>query len=288
MTAAPRPWLVLGGSGAVGRFLLRELARRGQPTLALSRQAPPSWARDWPGIEWRRGALEDSGALLREAAVLLSAGPLDAFASACTRYPPSRECRVVALSSLSVVWKRASPDPGERALVERLVRAEEALLAACADLCHGPRLLRVGLIYGAGIDRSLQVLLNLARRLHGLPWPRGARGRRQPVHAEDLARAMLAAAHREAPPTHLALPGPEAVPFDVLIDRMLAAAAPGLRRWPLPLPRGVSDLAARHVARLAPLARAYTDQCAAADDWQRLGLVPRDFNPTPLDFVAWS
>ena len=285
------PWLVVGGSGAVGRFLLRALAERGQATWALSRDPPPDWARGWHAIEWRRGALADAAELIACAPVLLSAGPLDALADACAAQPPPPGARVVALSSLSILWKAASPDPEERRLAQCLVRAEQRLATACS--AASLQLLRAGLIWGAGVDRSLSALLRLARRWGGLPWPQAARGLRQPVHAADLAQALLIAAVRpETTPHALHLPGPDALPFDRMLDRMLAAAAPTLQRWPLPCPRWAAVLAwrcaGRHRSTLTPLLRAFNDQSAAADDWRRLNLQPRGFDPTPMDFVAWS
>ncbi|MFA5684708.1 MAG: NAD-dependent epimerase/dehydratase family protein [Lysobacteraceae bacterium] len=295
-SAPPSPVFVLGGSGAVGRFLLRRLAQQAQPALALSRRpSAPAWAASWPSVAWRQGDL----ATLREAGWpatewLLSVGPLDALAAACVRGLPAGLRRVVALSSLSIRWKGGSPNPAERALVERLLAAEtslrQTLAKAGVDLC----LLRPGLIYGAGIDRSLSPLLRAARRWRRLPWPRAARGLRAPVHADDVAAAVLAAlALPAAPPAAeaLLLPGPRALPFDRLIDEMLHALAPGARRLAVPVPLSACALAARLPGRIggfaAMLRRSALDQCAEDAGWDTLGLHPRPFRPREEDFTPW-
>jgi hypothetical protein len=56
----------------------------------------------------------------------------------------------------------------------------------------GWTILRPTLIYGAGIDRSITPIVQRALRLRLFPIPL-AGGLRQPVHADDIARAVVAA-----------------------------------------------------------------------------------------------
>jgi nucleoside-diphosphate-sugar epimerase len=287
--------LVLGGSGAVGRYLLRRTNTARQAVLAWSRRAPPAWALPWTRVHWRRGDLHDA-ALDTSPGVglILSAGPLDALAAACARGLPAGLRRVVALSSLSLWWKDVSPNPAEQRLARAIVAAEQALTELLVPRGVELVLLRVGLIYGAGIDHSLTPLLRFAQRWRVLPWPRRAQGLRRPVHADDLAAALLVAAQRpELAGATLQLPGPQALPFDQLLDRLLAALAPGARRLPVPLPvpQRLLQWCATGERRTAALAavvlRAACDQVVHPDDWTRLGLVPRGFEPTAADFCAW-
>lgn len=285
--------LVLGGSGAVGRHLLRRLALAGQPAEVLSRQPPPAWARQWTGLSWRRGAL-GSIALPPAPVLLLSAGPLDALANWLPGAGMLAGSRLVALSSMSARWKLDSPNPAERALAARLLDSEAALAAHCASAAVELVLLRPTLIYGAGIDRSLSPLLRLARRWRVLPWPRAGRGLRQPVHADDVAAALLAGARLAIPPAQpLALPGGSRLPYDAVLDRLLDALAPGCRRLPLPLPMPralLRRLAARNDRlglHAAKLWRARLDQLAAPG-WDVLGLAPRAFMPDKADFEPWE
>lgn len=287
----PPDAIVVGASGAVGRFLLRRLAAQGARVLALSRRAAPAWSIGFAGLRWHRGGLPDTDlALLPAARRLYSAGPLDAFAEACARGLPPGVESVVALSSLSAVWKAASRNPAERALAERLVDAETRLRATLSARGVSCALLRPGLLYGAGVDHSLTPLRRAAARWGFLPWPDCARGRRAPVHVDDVAAAMLAAAAR-APDATLALAGSTPLPFDEVVDRVLATLAPRVRRWTLPVPRGLAVRLAPLPGRIGRMAsvldRAAADQWVDPLDWSRLGIVPRPFDPKAEDFTAW-
>lgn len=298
MTAAILPiaddeCLVLGGSGAVGRFLLRRLAMSGQRAAVLSRAPAPGWSAAWTELRWLRGDLDSVQFPLGRRQVL-SAGPLDALARRLPAWPLAPGSRVVALSSMSAVWKLDSPNPAERSLAAGLLSDERALQAHCAAAALELVLLRPTLIYGAGIDRSLSPLLRIARRWRRLPWPLAARGRRQPVHADDVAAALLAAAGTPRPPAQpLPLPGGSCLAYDALVDCLLARLAPGCRRLPLPVPLPEAWLAraaggrGRFAALAAQLWRARADQLADAG-WSVLGHTPRAFMPEKADFEPWQ
>lgn len=277
----PHRWLVFGGSGAVGRFLLPALSEAGAEVLALSRAAQAS---ERSGQRWLRGSLQHSPTLDAALAegehfdVLCSLGPLDAFADWLERHPPAPGARVLALSSLSAEWKQRSPNPAERALAASLIRNEQRVLATALEQGANATLLRCGLIHGAGVDRSLTPLLRFARRWP-LPWPRAARGLRQPVHAFDLARAVLAAvSRRELAQQVLSLPGPEALTFRCMLQRSLELEGFTRRLIPLPAPglRCLLDVAARGrgriSARAAALRRLYDDQLGTPAGWAQLGI----------------
>lgn len=219
-------WLVTGATGMVGRRLLARLAAAVPPVtvLALARGSPPPWALALPAVAWRRGDLYRD-AIIDPVDTLLGAGPLDGLVACLARQPPPRLRRVVALSSTSVHSKRDSADPGERALANRLAEAEAALAEWCG--AHGVQwtLLRPTLIYD-GVDAgALGAVVALRRRYGVFLLPRGATGRRQPVHADAVAQALLAAAaSRAAADRAYDLPGAEVLHYDAMVARTLAAA----------------------------------------------------------------
>lgn len=280
-------WCVFGASGAVGRFLLPALRDAGASVLALSRQPQPEPA---SGLHWVRGSLEHAPALqaLMQAddplEVICSLGPLDAFAAWLQRHPPAPGVRVLALSSLSAEWKSDSPNPGERALARALIESEQRVLGLCAARGAIASVFRCGLIHGAGVDRSLTPLLNWARQ-RPLPWPRAAIGLRQPVHARDLARALIAAAPRvDLAQRVLALPGPESLSFLQMVQRSLAAEGRSARLIPVPVPGlfRLAELLARLPGRAgntaATLRRLYTNQLGTTEDWALLGIPPGELS----------
>jgi nucleoside-diphosphate-sugar epimerase len=218
-------WLVFGLSGQVGEALLAQWT----PALAALDAVSRTAQADRDGLAWRRGGLDGDLTVAGDYDVVVSLGPLDHFAAWYAAQGPAA-ARVVAVGSTSVHSKAASPDRGERALAARLATAEDRLADACERRGGTLALLRPTLIYGLGRDRNLSRLVGLARRWRWLPLPAGARGLRQPVHAGDVAAAVLACTATPAAATGgYDLPGGETVAYDDMVRRALAAGAPGSR-----------------------------------------------------------
>lgn len=270
-----------GATGIVGRHVLRRLATSTPPVrvLALSRGDPPPELLVVDHVAWRRGDL-DRDAVSDAFATVVSAGPLDGLVRWLERQSPPGVARVVALSSTSVHVKRGSPDAAERNVAARLADAEQRLAAWCT--AHGARwtVLRPTLMYGPG-DRSLSRVAALARRFGVLPLPRTARGLRQPVHADDVAGALLSCLHARASfDRAYDLPGGETLAYDAMVARVLAAlpSRPRLLRVPAPL----FALAAPFVRGATPAVRArMRDDLVfdAGDATRDFGYAPRAFSP---------
>ncbi|ODS63185.1 MAG: hypothetical protein ABS41_08485 [Arenimonas sp. SCN 70-307] len=277
-------WLVFGLTGMVGEALLAQWRPGDAALLGVSRRPPASAG----PVHWRAGALP--GPLeLPACGAIASLGPLDAFA-AWFEGSAQAPARVVALGSTSVHGKAGSPDPAERALVERLRGAEQRLAAVCAARGSALTLLRPTLVWGRGRDRNLTRLVALARRWRLLPLPRTARGLRQPIHADEVAAAVLAALRAPRPvPGVFDLPGGETLPYDEMAARCLRAGAPGARllRLPGPVFRAGLALLGRRGPGAGVLARLDQDLAydpapvQAALDWR-----PGPFRPAPGDFHA--
>jgi nucleoside-diphosphate-sugar epimerase len=217
-------------SGQLGDALLPRLPDDFGEVLALSRQPRPAR----PRVAWQAGTLEELGAVPEGVSRILSLGPLDAFADWVRRAQPEAP-RIVAIGSTGVVDKRDSPDAREREQARRLAAAEASLFDYGRERSLAVTVLRPALLYGNGRDRSLSRLAEFARRWRLLPLPASARGRRQPTHVVDVARAVLACL--EANPSFgrgFDLPGGETLPFDQMVRRALAQWAPGARVLRLP------------------------------------------------------
>lgn len=276
--------LVFGATGQVGRFLRPRLRAAGHQVIAVSR-APASGSEE--GEAWLRGDLEGDFDVSRVDAIV-SAGPLDRFAAWFVRAAPVGVGHVVALSSMSAESKQTSPDAGERVLSQRLRQAEGALAEACAARhCHCT-ILRPTLIWGAGSDRSLTPLVRFARRAHLFPCVPGARGLRQPVHADDLAAACTSSlakgvlAHGKIYP----FGGGERLACTEMLRRVRASV--GVATLPVPLPLALLRASARLAGRgHGIVGRLGEDLCAdntavIAD----LAVVPRPFRPVAADWVG--
>lgn len=281
--------LVVGASGAIGRFLLPRLLAEGHSPIALSRM-PRASAN--PRLHWIVGNLDTSVPALPAVDAVLSLGPLDAFARwfAQTRFEGCP--RVIAFGSMSRESKRDSDDPSERALAARLGEAEDRLRAAADAAGCAWTLFRPTLIYGAGIDRSLTPIARFAQRWRVFPRVFGASGLRQPVHADDLAAACVAALG-EARTRHraYALGGGERLPFDAMLMRVRASLP--LRTVPLPVPLGAAQalLGLAHALGLpAPqrMAVARMRRDLVADDTaakRDFGWAPRAFRPVAQSWI---
>lgn len=267
--------IVFGGSGQIGQFLLPRLAALGAPVCALSRSAQA----DTPGVHWQRGSLPDAPGLPLEPTALVSLGPLTEFAEWLERAALRSQPRVVAMSSMSALSKAGSPDPAERAMIATLVAAEQRVIACCERRGLRWTLLRSTLIYGAGTDKSLAPIARAAMRWRVFPLPQG-RGLRQPVHADDLALAVLGALERpESAGRVIAVGGGERLRADAMFARVRA----GLPVWtlPLPIPRALFGMLVTLLPRRAAMvARLDTDLVADDADARRLlGLHARQFAP---------
>jgi nucleoside-diphosphate-sugar epimerase len=267
--------LVFGGSSQIGCFLLPLLRARGEPVVALSRVLRPAN----PGLTWIGGTLPDNVPAVDGISAIFSFGPLQSFAAWLDRIDLPHAPRIVATSSMSAESKRDSDVPAERELSRSLRDGESALAAACVR--HGSEwtVLRPTLVYGAGLDKSLTPIARRAMRTRVFPLPAG-RGLRQPVHAEDLARAALAACDTSAAAMKiLAIGGGERLPASEMFARVRRSLP--VDTLPLPLPAWSLRLARRGVPRLrGPLGRLEVDLIADNAEMSRLlGVRPRPFRP---------
>jgi nucleoside-diphosphate-sugar epimerase len=269
--------LVIGGSSQIGHFLLPRLLACGEPVLALSRRVRQAQ----PELTWLSGQLPAAVPALPPLSAILSCGPLQPLADWLANTPLADAPRVIATSSMSAETKRASSVPAERELSRQLRAGEAALAAACARHGCAWTVLRPTLIYGAGLDKSLTPLARRALRTRLFPLPRG-RGLRQPVHADDIAQAMLAALECPAAAGRvLSIGGGERL----TAGDMFARVHRSLPRTTLsvPLPAWLLRWGRYALPRLrGPLSRLDADLIADNDELQRLlGIHPRPFRPEP-------
>jgi nucleoside-diphosphate-sugar epimerase len=267
--------LVFGGSSQIGHYLLPSLAARGEPVLALSRTAQPPIHH----VTWLRGHLPDAVPAVENISAIVSFGPLQWLASWLQQTALPLAPRVVTVSSMSADSKRDSDVPAEREL-SQLIRDSEAAVAQASEK-HGSAwtVLRPTLVYGAGMDKSLTPLAQRAMRTRVFPLPAG-NGLRQPVHAQDLAHATLAALDNPASAGKvLPIGGGERLPVSEMFARVRRSLP--VDTLPLPLPGWLLRTAQRSVGSLrGPLSRLEMDLVADNTEMTRLlGVQPRPFRP---------
>lgn len=275
--------LVSGATSQIGRFLLARLSMAGIPVLAISRRPQPPQA----GVQWRVGDLRSVLAAHpgERWEAIVSFSPMEAWADWLGAQSRAPAPKIIATSSMSVVTKLASAQVDEQRVVERLRRGEQGVAEQAGRLGMQWTVLRPTLIYGAGLDRSLTPIVARARRLRLFPIPM-TRGTRQPVHADDIARAVLAALDSgAAASTVLEIGGGERLAYRDMFQRVRASMAE--RTVPLYLPGAALRLLAAVLPRArGPVSRLEQDLIADnAPLQQLLGIHPRPFQP---DAATWS
>ena len=280
--APTRTALVFGASGQIGEALLARLAGTGWQVFAVSRRPRPPAG----GVTWLTGEFANVGGLPEAVDVVFSTGPLDGFAQWYARGQVATR-RVVAFGSTSLDTKQASADAYERDIVARLQVAERLVFDTASTNGAAATVLRPTLVYGAGRDQTLARIAAMGRRMGFFVLPRGANGKRQPVHVDDLAHAALAVV--DAPATDgkaYALPGGETLAYRDMVARTLAALDPPAKLWEVPMPVFRTAL---WLARKAGMMRGLTDDAVArmredlvfdaSPAWRDFGYAPRPFEP---------
>ena len=275
--------VVYGATGLAGRQLLEHLAGGGFEGLCLSRRPRPAPQGLPPGFSWN-AAPEEEDLCVPPAAVLFSLVPISALPALLGR--TGGGSRLIALSSSSVRFKAESSDPWERRQAQALSRAEQEVRRLCRNRRIVWTIFRPALVYDPGRDRNVSAVAAFVRRFGFFPVVRPGIGRRQPVHAADVARAMAAAVH--APRTRealLDLPGGETLTYREMVCRIFESL--GRRPVLLPLPLGLAR-AGFHVWRtltgtpysVAGLERMNADLVLDPGPLQdALGIVCRPFRP---------
>ena len=228
--------VVYGATGLAGRQLMEALGRRGFEGLCLSRRSRPAPHGLPPGFSWKP-LHEEEDLCVPSTAVLFSLVPISALPALLERIGGGS--RLIALSSSSVRFKAESSDPWERRQAQALSRAEQEVRRLCRNRGIVRTIFRPALIYDPGRDRNVSAIAAFVRRFGFFPVVRPGIGRRQPVHAADVARAMAAAVH--APRTRdalLELPGGETLTYREMVCRIFESL--GRRPVLLPLPLGLA------------------------------------------------
>jgi len=235
-----KPYAVIfGATSLVGRHLLRRLAEYGYTGLCLSRRAEPAPCETPSGFSWGTVS-EEHGLRVPASATLFSLVPIPALPPLIARTTGGNQ--LIALSTSSAVYKAESPDPAERHLAQDVRRAEKEVGRLCRDKGIAWTIFRPTLVYDPGRDGNVSAVAAFVRRFGFFPvvWP--GTGRRQPIHADDVAHAMVAALN--APGARGALfdlPGDETLTYREMVHRIFQSLGrrPVLLYLPLGLARTV-------------------------------------------------
>ena len=222
---------VIGASGRSGIALAAKLGQRLIPIVRDNAK----WRATGFDITARVANLTEPDRLstaLRDATHIVSCAHARHAAQVITAAPPA--ARLIFLGST----RKFTRWPDEHGLG---VHAGEA---AFLNSGRGGVMLHPTMIYGARGEDNVQRLANLIRRMPILPLPAGGQSLVQPIHQDDVTRAILAAlAYPWTRPETLVIAGPEPMPYRAFI--LAIALAAGTRPpWFVNLPASVMIAAA--------------------------------------------
>ena len=177
---------VLGASSLVGECLLPMLSKAGWRVVAFSRRAAESGL----GVEWRQLPFTEVAA---EISHWICVAPIWVLPDYFALIEAAGARRIVVLSSTSRFTKVGSGDMAEQATAAKLIDGEARVQAWAESRGIEWVILRPTLIYGLGRDKNVSEIACFIRRFGFFPVLGEAKGLRQPIHAEDVAGACLAA-----------------------------------------------------------------------------------------------
>ena len=238
LLAASRSVIVSGATSQIGKFLLPRLVDAGCGVVALSRQAAPGWkAEQSKNIRWLRVNIRDNAALsaLPSAHSLIHLAPLTILPKEIETFSELGLKRIIAFSSSSKHSKARSPIATERVYAQHLDTAEGVLADRCREFGIHWTIFRPTLIYGRDMDRNISLIRRLVKAVGIFPILGEASGLRQPVHADDLAQACVAALHN--PVTFektYDLSGGETLTYRAMVERIFESLNYKPRFMPIP------------------------------------------------------
>ncbi|MDA3932747.1 MAG: NAD(P)-dependent oxidoreductase [Gammaproteobacteria bacterium] len=191
--------LLTGGSSQIGYYLLPKLlaADADVQVLALARRRMPDYLCADPRLHWHlcgelTATQHQSDDLVVDPATvteMISLGPVQLVQHYLPRCHRLRHLQL--LTSSSVLTKTHSGSRAEREQIQALARAEQDIVQQCSQRDIVCQVLRPTMIYGAGLDANVCALASMVERTGVVPVVGAAPGLRQPVHAADLADAIL-------------------------------------------------------------------------------------------------
>ena len=215
MSNTVTPVHIIGASGRSGATLCRSLLADGVPFIPVVRSAA-RWQTTGIGVTPRIAELGDRNVLvdaLADATRIASCAHAR-FTAAVLAAAPA-QARFVLLGSTRKFTRW--PD----------VHASGVLAGEAAFLASGQAgvMLHPTMIYGAQGEDNVQRLAALLRRLPLVPLPGGGRAMVQPIHQDDVTRAIRAALERAWDgPKSLVIAGPAALPYAGFVRAVAQAA----------------------------------------------------------------
>lgn len=231
--------LLTGASCQIGLFLIPRLLGEGHQIFAISRH----WRRPGGsteqgdgGVEWLVDDVLTPKSSWPAADALIHIAPLRLLPGLLPDFLDKGGRRVICFGTTSRYSKAVSGDMKEQAFAAEQIAAESRVIELSEAASAAWTVFRPTLIYGAGMDRNVTMIARIIRRFGLFPLFGAASGRRQPVHADDLAAACVAVlAEPKTFNSAYDLAGGETLSYRAMVERIFAAEGQTPRFLPVPL-----------------------------------------------------
>ena len=219
--------IVLGATSIVGRYLIEHLVDLDFTGVALTRTLSLPLKNNTPNFSWC-DISKNKNLPIFPPSILFSLAPITALPDFLAGVGNIKQ--LIALSTSSTAYKSESTDPFERNMVKQVLKAEKKVQNFCLQKGIKYTIFRPTLIYDPGRDKNLTTIATFINRFKTFPivWP--GKGKRQPIHANEVAEAMVAAlSFPSAQGKMFHLPGGETLTYREMVCRIFES----LERRPL-------------------------------------------------------
>lgn len=275
--------LVTGGSGFLGRYVIRRLLEHGHDVVALTRSDAAARRVEAEGAAAIHGDLDEpagiSAAFARAEADALANVLSLGFGHALSIVNAAERAglrRAVFVSTTAIFTTLNASSRSVR------VAAEDTVRASTLDWT----IVRPTMIYGDPGDRNIARLLRLLEKTPVIPLPGDGKHMQQPVHVADVAAALVAALEA-AKSIRMAydIAGPQPLSFRTIVEQ--CAAAVGRRPHIVPVPLCPVMAGVRLHERMARRPRIKVEQLQRLQEDKAFDIRPavRDLGYRPRPFA---
>ncbi len=232
--------IVTGARSQIGYYLLPRLVDSGYQVFAFSRtQADDRFIKS-PSLVWVGGDIgkdKFNGFADTNAVNYIHIAPLPLLPPLVENLHRCGVTRIIAFGSTSRYSKTKSASNVERAYASALASSEEEIATKCRQLGVNWTIFRPTLVYGCGMDKNITTIANTIKRFGMFPVVGEGKGKRQPVHADDLAMACAQAINLEATYNKAYnLSGGETLTYGEMVEKIFDGLGKKRRKIKIPLP----------------------------------------------------
>jgi len=183
--------LVTGATSAAAGKLIERLVNEKFNVVALSRSntpGPKNSGVQWFNVEYLDKVSENNFPSIH---AMIHLAPIWALPKLLPQLSRLRVGRIIAISSTSVMAKKAGTDEQERDVASRLAHAEDTVREYADRNEIALTILRATMIYDGVNDKNISKLVRFIKHFGFFPLTGEGGGLRQPVHTNDLVAACV-------------------------------------------------------------------------------------------------